>query len=295
MSLQSKVKPGIESRSARQTTNAQNYSKSFMIFFKVKLRLNKCSQKREVSFEEGKAGLRKIEHVWSNAVTNTKNPVLSKNGGSMKHNASEADKVNEDLTAAQNLVSSGHPHAGLPTPPQTPTSKAPMSPTCVPCKIPLLRAILSPTSASCNTSGPKETKSPTKPKALTTCKKKDACGTRNCAAQDRESENNQKSEIAQAAVKKTSTWCQQKRAQAQRSEPARTFSTSSEIGPQVVRCLLADEGLALFVVSKPNPVGAELTTGVGVSPAEEGQSTTTSLFSISDIESDQSILVTTAI
>ncbi|KAH7867763.1 uncharacterized protein C8R40DRAFT_1178653 [Lentinula edodes] len=86
--------------------------------------------------------------------------------------ASEADKVNEDLTAAQNLVSGGHPHAGLPTPPQTPTSKAPMSPTSVPCKIPLLRAISSPTSASRKTPGPKETKSPTKPKASTTCKKK---------------------------------------------------------------------------------------------------------------------------
>ncbi|KAJ3899741.1 hypothetical protein F5879DRAFT_926005 [Lentinula edodes] len=73
-----------------------------------KSRPNKCSQKREVSFEEGKAGLGKIENVWSNAVKNTKNPVLSKNG--------------------------------------------------------------------------------------------DAYGTRNCAAQDREFENNQKSEIAQAAV-----------------------------------------------------------------------------------------------
>ncbi|KAJ3898188.1 hypothetical protein F5879DRAFT_927246 [Lentinula edodes] len=160
MSLQSKVKPGIESRSARQTTNAQNYSKN----------RDRISAHRREKYRLKKEKLASGKLNMSNAVKNTKNPVLSKNGGSMKHN--EADKVNEDLTAAQNLVSGGHPHAGLPTPPQTPTSKAPMSPTSVPCKIPLLRAISSPTSASRKTPGPKETKSPTKPKASTTCKKK---------------------------------------------------------------------------------------------------------------------------
>ncbi|KAJ3871295.1 hypothetical protein F5051DRAFT_433972 [Lentinula edodes] len=146
MSLQSKVKPGIKSRSARQATNAQNYSKN----------RDRISAHRREKYRLKKEKLASGKLKMSNAVKNTKNPVLSKNGGSMKHN--EADKVNEDLTAARNLVSGDHPHAGLPTPPQTPT--------------PLLRAISSPTSASRKTPGPKATKSPTQPKALTTCKKK---------------------------------------------------------------------------------------------------------------------------